>query len=68
MVECRTKKNIDVYTCYADFGIGVIFKRPNQNLLEYPKVNYSNLNFEEYFYNHKKLMNIIEYEDLIKII
>ena len=36
--------------------------------LEYPKVNYSNLNFEEYFYKHKELMNIIEYEDLIKII
>ena len=68
IVECRTNKDIDVYTCYADFGIGVIFKRPNQNLLEYPKENYSNLHFEEYFHNHKKLMNIVEYEDLIKLI
>ena len=68
IVECRTNKDIDVYTCYADFGIGVIFKRPNQNLLEYPKKNYSNLNFEEYFYNHKKLMNIINYEDLINLV
>ena len=68
IVECRTNKDIDVYTCYADFGIGVILKRPNQNLLEYPKEDYSNLNFEEYFYNHKKLMNIIDYEDLIKLV
>ena len=68
IVECRTNKDLDVYTCYADFGIGVIFKRPNKNLLEYQKQNFSNLNFEEYFHNHKRLMNIIEYEDLIKLI
>ena len=68
IVECRTNKDLDVYTCYADFGIGVIFKRPNKNLLEYPKQNFSNLTFEEYFHNHKSLMNIIEYEDLIKLI
>jgi len=68
LVECRTNENLDVYTCYADFGIGVIFKRKNKNLLEYPKENFSKLNFEEYFYNHKRLMNIIEYNDLIKLI
>ena len=68
LVECRTDENLDVYTCYADFGIGVIFKRKNKNLLEYPKENFSKLNFEEYFHNHKRLMNIIEYNDLIKLI
>ena len=68
LVEMRTKPNLDVYTCYADQGIGVIFKRPNRNLLNYPKKDYSKLKFSEYFYNHKKLMNIIEYEELMKII
>ena len=68
IVECRTRKDIDVYTCYADFGIGVIKKRPNKNLLEYPKQNYLDLKFIEYHQNHKKLMNIIEYEDLLRII
>jgi hypothetical protein len=68
LVECRTKKDLDVYTCYADFGIGVIFKRPNKNLLEYLKQDYSKIQFEEYHSNTYKLMNIIEYEDLIKII
>ncbi len=68
IVECRNQKDIDVYTCYADHGIGVIFKRPNKNLLNYPKKDYSKLDFSEYFYNHKKLMNIIEYEELMKII
>ena len=68
IVECRTKKDIDVYTCNADFGIGVILKRPNNDLLDYSKKNYSKLKFIEYYRNHKKLMNIVEYEDLLKII
>ena len=68
IVEFRTKENLDVYTCYADFGIGVIFDRPNQNLLDYPKKNYSELKFEEYHQDPYKMMNIIEYEDLLKLI
>ncbi len=68
IVECRNLKDIDVYTCYADFGIGVIFKRPNKNLLDFLHKDYSKLKFEDYFHNNKKLMNIIEYEDLMKII
>ena len=27
IVECRTKEDIDTYTCYADHGIGIIFKK-----------------------------------------
>ena len=68
IVECRTNKDIDVYTCYADQGIGIILKEPNQNLLNYPKKNYKDLTFSEYYKDYKKLMNIIEYDDLLKII
>ena len=68
IVEFRSLKDIDVYTCYADHGIGVILKRPNKNLLENSYDNYSNLKFDEYFYNYKKLMNLIEYDELMKII
>tara|TARA_B100000787_G_scaffold168899_1_gene158662 strand:+ start:1272 stop:1988 length:717 start_codon:yes stop_codon:yes gene_type:complete len=68
IVECRTDENIDTYTCYADFGVGVIFNRKNKNILKIDNQDFSKLKFEEYFYNHKKFMNIIEYEDLIKII
>ncbi|MDC1155438.1 class I SAM-dependent methyltransferase [Candidatus Pelagibacter sp.] len=68
IVECRGFKDIDVYTCYADHGIGVIFKRPNKNLLEIHRKDYSRMKFEEYFYNNKKFMNIIEYDELMKMI
>ena len=68
IVETRRSKDIDVYTCYADYGIGVIIKRPNRNLLDYPKQNFSKMKFDDYFHNHKKLMNIIEYDRLMQII
>ena len=45
IVECRTKKDLDTYTCYADFGIGVIFKRENQNYLDLAIKDFSKINF-----------------------
>ena len=68
IVESRKSKDIDVYTCYADYGIGVIIKRPNRNLLDNLDKDSSSLKFHDYFHNHKNLMNIIEYEKLIEII
>ena len=67
IVECRTDKNLDVYTCYADFGIGVIFKRPNKNLLNYKLTDFSKLKFEEYHRDPNYFMNIIEYDELKEI-
>ena len=68
IVESRKSKYMDVYTCYADYGIGVIIKRPNRNLLNNFNKDPSTLKFHDYFHNHKNLMNIIEYEKLIEII
>ena len=68
IVECRTNKDLDVYTCYADYGVGVIFKRPNRNLLHYQISNFSKLKFEEYHKDPYTLMNIIEYEELKKVL
>ena len=68
IVEFRNNKDVDVYTCNADYGIGVIFKRPNKNLLNQTISDYKNLKFEGYYNSYKKLMNIIEYDDLLKLI
>jgi len=68
IVECRTKENIDTYTCYADHGIGVIFKKNNKNILELEIKDFSKLKFKDYFYNYKKYMNLIEYSELRNLI
>ena len=67
IVEVRTKKYLDTYTCYADMGLGIIFNRPNSNILNIKKKNFKELSFKEFFYNHKNLMNIISHEEIEKL-
>ena len=66
IVHSRTYHHADTYTCVADHGLGIIFKRKNRNQLEL-KTNYKNLKFSDYFNNHQKFMNPIQYENLDKI-
>ena len=66
IVECRTRNDIDVYTCYADHGIGVIFNRKNSDRLNLNMDDFSKLSFKDYFHNHKKFMKIITYDELFK--
>ena len=67
-VKMRTDPNLDCYTCCADHGIGVIFKRNNKNLLNVKINNFKKLKFIDFYNNHKKLMNIIDFDNLLKII
>ena len=68
IVEFRTYENLDIYTCYADHGIGAIFVRPNKNQLNLEKKNFLNLRFKDYFENYKRYMNLISYSELIKLV
>ncbi len=68
IVEFRTNKNLDIYTCYADHGIGVIFVRPNRNYLNLNRNNFLTLKFKDYFENYKNYMNLISYSRLIELV
>jgi len=68
IVELRTLSNYDTYTCYADHGIGVILNRQNKDRLNLNINNFKKLKFKDYFENTKKFMNIISFENLLKII
>ena len=68
IVEARTMKDIDTYTCKADHGLGIILKRPNKNLLSLDTNDFKKLKFKDYYINHKKFMNLIEATDLEKIL
>ena len=67
IIECRTLKDIDTYTCFADEGIGVIFKRPNQNILNLNYKNFKKIKFKDYYYNYKEYMNLIDVKDLLSM-
>jgi len=64
IVEARTMKEIDTYTCKADHGLGIIFRRPNRNLLSLDIENFKKLKFKDYYMNHENFMNIIEAGDI----
>ena len=64
----RTLDYIDTYTCQIDFGVGVIKKIKNSDILRINLKDFSKLKFRDYYYNYKKYMRIINYENLLKII
>ena len=66
--EIRANPNLNSYTCLADHGVGVIFKSSNKKPFNFKIKNFKKLKFLDYYKNHYEMMNIIEYEDLIKII
>ncbi len=68
LVEKRTDKNLDVYCLNADEGIGVILKRKNKNYLNLNINNFRNLKYSDYSNNYKKYLNLIEYEEFLKLI
>ena len=64
-VEMRTKNNLDSYCCFADEGIGVILKRDNKNLLDLEIKDFSKMEFNYFFNNYKKLMNLKEFDEIL---
>ena len=64
IVEFRTKKDFDTCTCFIDQGVGIIKKRSNSNLYLSNMKNFKKLKYKDFYYNHKSLMNIIEYKNI----
>ena len=68
IVELRTKSNLEVFTCEIDFGVGVIRKKNNTNPLDIKINDFKKLKFKDYYYNNKEFMNVISYDQILKII
>ena len=64
IVEFRTLKYVDTYTCYADMGIGIILKRENKKKLKLNIKDFSKLKFSDYFKNYREYMNIVNHQEL----
>lgn len=67
-LENRINKNTDSYCCNADEGIGVILKRKNRNILNLKIKDFSKIGYYEYLKNYEEYLNLIEFEELKKII
>jgi hypothetical protein len=67
IVHSRTYDHADTYTCIADHGLGVVFKRKNRNPLILNLKNLKKLKFSDYYNNHNKYMNLVSHEKLEEI-
>ena len=68
LVEQRTMQNTDCYTIYADHGIGVVLKRKNRNQLIINDKNFAKLKFKYFYSNHYKIMNILKFDEFLKVL
>ena len=68
IVEFRTKEEVDICVGLLDMGLGIIVKRKNSNKLNMHIKNFKKLKYEDYYYNQKNFMNIVEYEKIIQFI
>ena len=68
IVEFRTKKNLNIFTCRIDQGISIIKKGKNKNIIKLKNTNFKKLKFKDFYYHHKKYMNILNYKDTLKIL
>ena len=66
IVDLRTRKNLEVFTCEIDFGVGIIQKKNNSKLLELKINNFKDLKFKDYFHRNKEFMNVISYNETLK--
>ena len=68
IVELRNKKDLEVFTCEIDFGVAVIQKKNNTKPLSIKIDDFKKLKFKDYYYHNNEFMNVISYEEALKII
>ena len=65
IVDLRQDKNLEIFTCEMDQGIGIIKKNENSSILEIKKPIHE-LKFKDYFSNYREYLRVISVEDLKK--
>ncbi len=69
IVEARTLPEIDTTICLIDHGVGVMVKRPNRKILNFPTgINFKELKFKDLVKNHKEWFDPIEYNETLNFV
>ena len=62
IVDLRQNKDLDIYTCEMDEGIGIIKKNKNSEILKLDKP-INKLKFKDYYNNYKEYLRVISIEE-----
>lgn len=68
LVELRTRSDLDTYTCKIDFGVGIVQKKKNTEILSIEKKNFKLLKFSDYYHNFNSFMRVIDYKKALELI
>ena len=68
LVELRTRSDLDTYTCQIDFGVGIVQKKKNTEILSLEKKNFKHLKFSDYYHNFNSFMRVIDYKKALELI
>lgn len=68
LVELRTRSDLDTYTCQIDFGVGIVQKKKNTEILSIEKKNFKLLKFSDYYHNFNSFMRVIDYKKALELI
>ncbi len=69
IIEARTFPEIDTTVCLIDHGVGIMVKRPNRKIIDFPAgTNFKELKFKDFAKNHKEWLEPIEYNDALTFI
>ncbi|WP_075522454.1 class I SAM-dependent methyltransferase [Candidatus Pelagibacter communis] len=65
IVDLRQNKDLNIFTCELDQGIGIIKKEENTEVLKIEK-SINKLKFKDYFKNYKSYLRVISLEEFKK--
>lgn len=68
LVELRTRSDLDTHTCQIDFGVGIVQKKKNTEILSVEIKNFKNLKFSDYYNNFNSYMRVIDYKKALELI
>ena len=68
IVEFRCKQKLSTYVGAFDNGIGLIFKRNNEEKLITEIIDFKNISYDQYYNNYEEFLNLVSYEQFLKII
>ena len=62
--------NPDLYThiCCIDYGVGIILRKPNENILNISMEKIKKMTYKDFFYNYKKMFNLITFDQVDQLL
>ncbi len=68
ILESRTYDKVNTFVGAFDNGVGLIFKKKNENQLKMNLDELNNVSFDDYCKNYQNFLNLIDYNEFFKII